>query len=214
MLLVSDGSRAGPSGADQGAAIAVKLLDRSHIPLYNPVVDVSNAQILRVVNITDERLPGIIDIRLSRPRLFRVHLFDRKPVLARNSDVMGVAVGAHPPKTGGMMGERKLQTVDVGGHHDVIPVGVLVNLDAGVIAGHDYIAQDREGPVVAGRRADAGLAVGGFGRLHIVAIGIDEDVLEFALHRVQQIDPADAGIVVGADVQVPQAHFDSRELHV
>ena len=83
-----------------------------------------------------------------------------------------------------------------------------------MIAGHEDIPQDREGPVVAGRCADAGLTVGGFGRLHIVAIGIDEDVLEFALHCVQQIDSADAGIVVGADVKVPQAHVDPRELHV
>jgi hypothetical protein len=56
------------------------------------------------------------------------------------------------------------------------------------------------------RRPDRGVlltAYGGLGRLHIVDVGIDEDVLEFALHRVQQIDAADTGIVVGADVQVP-----------
>ena len=66
-------------------------------------------------------------IRLSLPRLFRVHLFDRKPVPAGNGDVMGVAVGAHPPEAGGMMVIHEFQAVDVGGHHDVIPVGVLVN---------------------------------------------------------------------------------------
>ena len=112
------------------------------------------------------------------------------------------------------MVSHEFQAVDVGGHHDVVAVGVLVDQDAGVISGHDHVAQDREGPVVAGRRADAGLTVGGLGRLHIVDVSVDEDVLEFALRCVQQIDAADAGIVVGADVQVPQAHIDPRELHI
>lgn len=109
------------------------------------------------------------------------------------------------------MGKYEFQAVDIGGHHDVFPVGVLVDQDAGVIPGHDYITQNCERPVVAGRGADAGLSVGGLRGLHIVGVGVDEDVLDLALHRVQQIDAADTGIIVGADVQVPQAHIDPRK---
>ena len=112
------------------------------------------------------------------------------------------------------MVSHEFQAVDVGTEDDVVAVGVLVDHDSGVISGYAHVTQDREAPVVAGRRADAGRAVSGLGGLHIVDVRVDKDVLELALHRVQQIDAADTGIVVGADVQVPQAHVDPRKLHV
>ena len=42
-LLGARRSRADPPGLDRGAAVADELLDRTHIPLDNPIVDVGNA---------------------------------------------------------------------------------------------------------------------------------------------------------------------------
>jgi hypothetical protein len=45
-------------------------------------------------------------------------------VLARDGDVVGVAVGADPAETRGVVGEGELDPVDVAGDDDVIGVGV------------------------------------------------------------------------------------------
>ncbi len=74
------------------------------------------------------------------------------------------------------MGEVDFQAVDVGGQVDVVTIGMLVDEDAGVIPGHDDIAQDREGCVVAGRGCDASRTVGRLGRWRsawTLAVGLD-----------------------------------------
>ena len=112
------------------------------------------------------------------------------------------------------MSEGKFQSVDIGGQVDVVTVGVLVDQDAGVIPSHDYITQDGEGCVVASWGNDAHRAVGWLGRLHIVYIGVNKHVLEFALCRMFQVDTADARVIMGSDIQIPDNHVDSGEFHV
>jgi hypothetical protein len=48
-------------------------------------------QVVRVVDVADQRLPGILGVRLSRPGWFGVHLLDQEPVPARDGDMVGVA---------------------------------------------------------------------------------------------------------------------------
>ncbi len=196
------------------SAIPSELFHRSDIALDNPVVDVANAEVFGIVDIEISCLPRVVFIGLPMAGYFHIQLLNAESVFAGHRDAAGAALRAHPAESGGVMGEGEFQSVDVGGQVDVVAIGMLVDQDACVITGHDDIAQDRERRVVAGRGADAGRAVGGLGRLHVVAIRVDKDILEFALRRVQQVDAADTGIVVGADVQVSQAHVDARELHI
>ena len=106
------------------------------------------------------------------------------------------------------MGMDEVQTVDIARHDDAVRIGVFVDHNAVVIAGHDYIAKDGPCPVTAGRRDDAAGAMGWFGGLHIVYISVHKHVLDFALRRVLQIDAVDTGIVIGSDIQIPENRVD------
>ena len=91
---------------------------------------------------------------------------------------------------------------------------MLVDLDAGMIPGHDKGAQDGQCPVIARGGGQAGGAVGWFGGLHVVYAGVDEHVLQSALNGVLQVDTADARIIVSPDIQILDDHMDRRELPV
>ncbi len=88
-------SRSDPSNSNRGSPVATEGLNRAHIPLDHPIIDISNAEIIGVVDVVDQLLPDVLRGGLSRTRLFRVQLFDRKAVFARNGDVMRIAVRAH-----------------------------------------------------------------------------------------------------------------------
>ena len=74
--LFPDGGGADPPRLDRLAAIAGKLLDRPHIPLDDPVVDIGNAEIARVIDIVCRCLPLIIAVGLPRTGNLDIQLFD------------------------------------------------------------------------------------------------------------------------------------------
>jgi len=168
LLIVSDRSCANPPGPDRCTAVACELLDRSHIPFDDPVIDVSNAKILGIVEVVNIHLPGSVGSGQLRTVLLDIQLLNRKTVLARHRDMVGVAVGANPSEAGGMIRKGEIKTVNVARDDDVVGVGVFVDNDAGVIAGHRHVAQDGQGRVVAERRDQPLGAVGRLGGLHVV----------------------------------------------
>ena len=54
-----------PPGPNVFSAIPGELFHRSDIALDDPVVDVADAQVLGIVDVADERLPGISWVCLS-----------------------------------------------------------------------------------------------------------------------------------------------------
>ena len=211
VLLSVGRRRSDPPGPNEFSSILSELFHRSDIALDDPVVDVANTEVFGIVDIKIGCLPLVVFIGLPMAGYFHIQLLNAETVLARHRDAAGAALRAHPAEPGGVIGEGEFQAVDVGGQIDVVTVRVLIDKDASVIPGHDHVAQDGQGSVVAGWGNDARRAVGGLGRLHVVAIGVDEDVLKLALRRVFQVDAADAWIVICADIQIFETHVGPRE---
>ncbi len=168
--------RPDPPCPDVFSAVPSELLHRSNIALNNPVVDVANTEVFGIVNIQIGCLPLVVFIGLPRAGNFHIQLLNAETVLAGHRAATGASLRADPAEPGGVMGEVDFQAVDVGGQVDVVTIGMLVDEDAGVIPGHDDIAQDREGCVVAGRGCDASRTVGRLGRWRsawTLAVGLD-----------------------------------------
>ena len=203
-----------PPGADGVAAIAVKVINRAHVSDDHPVIDVADAEVVRVVDVKNVRLPNIIGVGLVGTGLFDVQLLDGECVRTRERDVIGAALGAYPTETGGVIGGGKLDAMQVRTQRDVVAVGVLIGHDAGVVAGDHYIAQDGQCRVVIGWRDESLGAVSRLGGLHVVDAGVDRHIVEPALHGIIQVDATDLRIVVGPDVEVADDHVDCGEITV
>ena len=54
--------------------------------------------------------------------------------------MMSIAVGADSGEAGGVMGLEEFKAVDIGGHYDVIPIRMLIDLNASMISGNDHVA--------------------------------------------------------------------------
>lgn len=132
--------RSDPSGTDMLSATLRELLHRSNIALDNPPVEVTSAEILGSVNVELSGLPRIVFAGLPGAGNLYIELLDAETVLAGYREAAAASIRADPAESGGVIGEGKLQPVDVGRHGNVIAIGMLVHQDTGVISGHDDIA--------------------------------------------------------------------------
>lgn len=201
-------------GAHGCAAIAVEIIDGSHVADDYPVGEIGNAMIVGIVEIVNRRLPRIIGVSLAGAGLFDVQLFDGESVWAGHCDVIRITVGTESAETGRMVSGRKFDAVDVACYYDVVAVGVFVCHDAGVIAGDGHVAQDGQRRVVVIRSDESLGAVGRLGGLHIVNAAVDEHVLKPALRRKFQVDPANLWIVIGPDIEVANDHVNGGKIEV
>ena len=177
----------------------------------SPEVDVGAREVPGVLDIAHQCLPSVTLVGLALAGELGVELRDGEAASPGDGNVAGVAVGADATQPGGVVRLCELQPAEVAPDDQVVGIRMFVDDDPGVVAGHDDLTKDGQGGVVAGGGDETSGSVRRPGSLHVVDAGVDEDVLQFGLHRQPQVDPVDAGVVGGADLEVAQDDKDGGE---